>query len=201
MLACGSNRCNKLALDPADRPYSAVERNIDKSPERPSSAISGSSASTASATSSSGTVDISVFTAITVSPLCGERVSGIAMGTSHTAMLTDKGQCYTVGSNAFGQLGYERDSALKGPMLVKGLDGKHVEIVQCGDTFTTAITSGGHVYTWGKGKRGRLGRDSEEDCFQPTLVPFEDHHTVQSVCCSHGHTLMACKSLTSAASR
>ena len=49
------------------------------------------------------------------------------------------------------------------------------------------------MYTWGKGKRGRLGRDSEEDCFQPTLVPFEDHHMVQSVCCSHGHTLMACK--------
>ena len=142
MLACGSNRCNKLALDLTDRPSSAVERNSDKLTDKPSSAISHSSSSTASSISASGAVDISVFTAVTVSPLCGETVSGIAMGTSHTAMLTEKGHCYTVGSNAFGQLGYQRDSALKGPLLVRGLDGKHVEIVQCGDTFTTAITSG-----------------------------------------------------------
>ncbi|XP_062509330.1 serine/threonine-protein kinase Nek8-like isoform X2 [Corticium candelabrum] len=198
ILACGSNRCNKLALDQSDRPSSALELKTGKS-EKPFSASSQSSFP--AATSVSASEDVSTFTAVTVAPLCGERVTSIAMGTSHTAVLSEKGQCFTVGSNAFGQLGYRRDAALKGPQLVRALDGKRVDLVQCGDTFTVAVTSGGHVYTWGKGKRGRLGRESEEDCFEPTLVPFEDHHTVQSVCCSHGHTLMACKSLTSAASR
>lgn len=143
VLACGSNRCNKLALDRTDRPASAVVLPSDEKAEKPSSALSRSSSPAATAVSAVGAVeDISSFTAVTVAPIGGEKVSGIAMGTSHTAMLTVKGQCFTVGSNAFGQLGYRRESALKGPQLVNGLDGKHVELVQCGDTFTVAIASG-----------------------------------------------------------
>ncbi|XP_065833929.1 serine/threonine-protein kinase Nek8-like isoform X2 [Oscarella lobularis] len=162
LFACGSNRCNKLGLD-----------------KKSESATSGL------------VEDVLNFTLVTVPPLDVQKVKAVAMGTSHTAILTEKGECLTMGSNSFGQLGYRRDAALKGPQPLAAFSAKTIDLVQCGDTFVVAITSDGEVYTWGKGKRGRLGRALEEDCFEPTPVPFDARYAVESLCCSHGHTLMA----------
>ncbi len=29
------------------------------------------------------------------------------------------------------------------------------------------------MYSWGRGRRGRLGRDTSEDVFETQLIPFE----------------------------
>ncbi len=47
------------------------------------------------------------------------------------------------------------------------------------------------MYSWGSGRRGRLGRDCTEDVFEPQLVPFEHpSHSVQGVDSSHSVTLL-----------
>lgn len=46
--------------------------------------------------------------------------------------------------------------------------------------------AGGELYSWGRGSRGRLGRETEEDSFEPRPVPFEHSQSVHDVDCSQG---------------
>ena len=54
----------------------------------------------------------------------------------------EKGECYTCGSNSFGQLGFPTGASDSRPCLVKSLEGKIITDIACGDTFTVAVTAG-----------------------------------------------------------
>ena len=56
-------------------------------------------------------------------------------------------------------------------------------------THTHAHTDG-EVWCWGKGNRGRLGRELEEDSADPQPVAFEHRQIVQSLACSHAVTML-----------
>lgn len=120
-------------------------------------------------------------------------VTAISMGTSHTAVLLDDGQCFTFGSNAFGQLGYERKTSTRLPQCVESLIDENIVHIACGDTFTVAVSNNNKVFTWGKGARGRLGSGTEEDCVLPNEISLPLQLTVLSVSCSHSSTLLCGK--------
>jgi len=161
LLACGSNRCNKLALDTDDQ-----------------------------------TVDEShTLKPITAKPVMAEPVKAVTMGTSHTAVLTTSGKCLTFGSNSFGQLGYEREGSSREPRIVRALENKKLTFVSCGDTFTVAVSNDKDVFTWGKGARGRLGGQSEDNCSTPKCVALPEKLKVLSVSCSHSTTMVCGKVL------
>lgn len=42
--------------------------------------------------------------------------------------------------------------------------------VACGGAHSAAITAGGRLLTWGKGRYGRLGHGDSEDQFKPKMV-------------------------------
>uniref|UniRef100_A0A8D2IIS6 non-specific serine/threonine protein kinase n=1 Tax=Varanus komodoensis TaxID=61221 RepID=A0A8D2IIS6_VARKO len=116
ILACGSNRYNKLGLDgipPQGEPAPAeqVEEALAFSPARSS-------------------------------PLSEEAVVWADIGTAHSAVVTASGQCYTVGSNQHGQLGPLSCRASRAPYLVEGLQGVRVVMVGCGDAFTVVVGAG-----------------------------------------------------------
>lgn len=48
------------------------------------------------------------------------------------------------------------------PRLVETLQGKGVVEIACGGAHSAAITSSGELYTWGKGRYGRLGHGDSE---------------------------------------
>ena len=54
----------------------------------------------------------------------------------------EKGECYTCGSNSFGQLGFPKGASDSRPCLVKSLEAKIIIDIACGDTFTVAVTAG-----------------------------------------------------------
>ena len=54
----------------------------------------------------------------------------------------DDGVLYTVGSNSFHQLGYQREDNSINPQRVIALKNKVIIDVGCGDTFTVAVTEG-----------------------------------------------------------
>jgi alpha-tubulin suppressor-like RCC1 family protein len=56
------------------------------------------------------------------------------------------------------------------PRVVETLRGKEVVDIACGGAHSAAITSTGEVYTWGKGRYGRLGHGDSEDQLKPKLV-------------------------------
>jgi len=161
LLACGSNRCNKLALD-------SNGQNVDES---------------------------QTLTPITTQLVTAEPVKAVTMGTSHTAILTASGKCLTFGSNSFGQLGYDREGASREPQVVQALENKKLTFVSCGDTFTVAVSNNREVFSWGKGARGRLGQQSDEDCSTPKCVPLPLKLKVLSLSCSHSVTMLCGKVL------
>ena len=156
LLACGSNRCNKLALD-------CKGQTIDESNK---------------------------FLPIAAECLASEAIHSVAMGTSHTAVITSKNQCFTFGSNSFGQLGYHREGASREPRRVTALETRELTTVACGDTFTVAVSLENEVFIWGKGSRGRLGLGSEDDHPEPKQVPIPTRIKVLSACSSHSSTII-----------
>ena len=56
--------------------------------------------------------------------------------------ILDDGVLYTVGSNSFSQLGYQREDNTMIPQRVLALEDKFITYVGCGDTFTVAVTEG-----------------------------------------------------------
>lgn len=62
--------------------------------------------------------------------------------------------------------GYDR------PKLIEALQGFEVEQIACGGAHSACITSSGQLFTWGKGRYGRLGHGDSEDQLTPRLVCF-----------------------------
>ncbi|XP_074641765.1 serine/threonine-protein kinase Nek8-like [Tubulanus polymorphus] len=118
------------------------------------------------------------------------KTKSVAIGTSHTAVVTECGQCYTFGSNQFGQLGHDNPY----PSIVPTLPTEDITMVSCGDTFTTAVTNDGKIYSWGKKSRGRLGRGNE-NITTPSEVklPVKEIFVVVDMSSSHSSTLAATK--------
>ncbi|KAL6047563.1 hypothetical protein STEG23_007674 [Scotinomys teguina] len=171
VLACGSNRFNKLGLDHISLeeepvPHHQVEEALS-------------------------------FTPLASAPLDQESLLCVDLGTAHSAAVTASGDCYTFGSNQHGQLGTSTRRVSRAPCQVQGLEGIKMVTVACGDAFTVAIGAEGEVYSWGKGARGRLGR-RDEDAGLPRPVQLDETHpyVVTSVSCCHGNTLLAVRLVT-----
>ena len=56
-------------------------------------------------------------------------------------------------------------------MLVKGLEGKKITHVSCGNQHTIAMDEDGLVYVWGYNGYCRLGLGNQQDVLIPKIVP------------------------------
>ncbi|XP_063002477.1 serine/threonine-protein kinase Nek8 [Elgaria multicarinata webbii] len=168
ILACGSNRYNKLGLDRVSAQGEAFDADQVE--------------------------EALVFSPARSPPLSEEAIVWADIGTAHSAVITASGRCYALGSNQHGQLGPISCRASRAPYLVEGLQAIKVTMVGCGDAFTVVVGADGEVYTWGKSARGRLGRKDEETRSPRPVLLDEGHPSlVASVSCCHGSTLLTVK--------
>ncbi|KAL6746527.1 regulator of chromosome condensation 1/beta-lactamase-inhibitor protein II, partial [Haematococcus lacustris] len=96
-----------------------------------------------------------------------------ACGTRHAALISRAGELYTWGYGAVGSLGHGSLLSQATPRRVEGRWVKsHESVVAAAssDTCTAAVTSGGSLYTWGKGLGGQLGHGTAALSCQPRLV-------------------------------
>jgi alpha-tubulin suppressor-like RCC1 family protein len=114
------------------------------------------------------------------------NVARVAMGHSHSAVVTTDGDVYTFGYCNNGVLGHnEKDVSRFEPTLVEYFRENNIVVkdVVVGENHTAALTENGEVYTWGFGGKslnplvnlfapscGALGLGSNQDRLVPTLV-------------------------------
>ena len=78
---------------------------------------------------------------------------------------------------------------------MESLRGKEVVDIAAGGAHSACITLAGELYTWGKGRYGRLGHGDSDDQARPKLVRLQCsllHLFVQLYACMHG-TCMFCQ--------
>ncbi|KAL0414302.1 UNVERIFIED_CONTAM: PH, RCC1 and FYVE domains-containing protein 1 [Sesamum radiatum] len=109
-----------------------------------------------------------------------------------TVALTSSGHVFTMGNNAYGQLGNPQSDG-KLPSLVQDrLVGEFAEQISAGADHIAVLTSRGEVFTWGRGANGRLGHGDAEDRNVPTLVEaLKDKH-VRNIACGSSYTASIC---------
>lgn len=113
-------------------------------------------------------VDVSESGALT-----GITVVGAATGANHTLAVGSNGHVYAWGENGAGELGNNSTVASTVPVDISAtgiLSGISVREVSAGPGFSMAVSSNGHVYTWGLNVNGQLGDNSVTDSHVPIDV-------------------------------
>lgn len=72
------------------------------------------------------------------------------------------------------------------PRIIDAVCGKSIVDISCGGSHSAAITSSGELYTWGKGRYGRLGHGDGEDQLFPKRVEAFQGYRVIDVACGSG---------------
>ncbi|GAA6059089.1 hypothetical protein JCM10212_002060 [Sporobolomyces blumeae] len=95
-----------------------------------------------------------------------------AAGRGHTVLVTDKGEAWTAGWNAYGQCGHD-DEHVSSFKRVKG-DLVHEKVVQasCGIAHSLFLTASGRVYAVGTGEKGVLGNGKTGEHIAASRVLF-----------------------------
>lgn len=78
------------------------------------------------------------------------------------------------------------------PRVIEALRGKSIVDIACGGSHSACITSSGELYTWGKGRYGRLGHGDSEDQVLPKLVEALRGQRVVDVACGSGDAQTLC---------
>lgn len=84
--------------------------------------------------------------------------------------MTAEGGVYSWGEGEDGKLGHGNRVQYDRPKLISALAGIEITHIACGGAHSACITAAGQLYTWGKGRYGRLGHGDSEDQLIPKLV-------------------------------
>jgi hypothetical protein len=84
-------------------------------------------------------------------------VHSIASGDFHMLAVGHDGSVYSWGYNCDGQAGQASLVNLRTPKRIERLDDQQIVAVECGASWSVAITQQGHVFAWGYGDGGWLG--------------------------------------------
>lgn len=93
-------------------------------------------------------------------------------GQHHTLVVTNDNKCFAIGRTNYGRLGLgdTTEEVIDKLTPIDALDKLNVELLECGECCSFAVTSDGKVYSWGMGSNQQLGLGSDEDQLVPTLL-------------------------------
>ncbi|TYZ64576.1 hypothetical protein PybrP1_001487 [[Pythium] brassicae (nom. inval.)] len=124
-----------------------------------------------------------------VESLKGLQVRQVACGSRHTVVLLENRDVYTWGDKENGVSGHgETEGQQYLPSSLEELRGKSVKQISACGFHTAALTDAGEVYTFGDGKFGRLGHNSERNQAVARFVDGLADKRVRQVACGGFHT-------------
>ncbi|XP_047031157.1 probable E3 ubiquitin-protein ligase HERC2 [Helicoverpa zea] len=113
-------------------------------------------------------------------------------GGKHCLALSADGDVYSWGEGEDGKLGHGNRVSYDRPKLITALSGLEVVAIACGGAHSACLTARGRIYTWGKGRYGRLGHGDSEDQLVPKLVDALSSYRVVDVACGSGDAQTLC---------
>lgn len=127
-----------------------------------------------------------------VSVLERKVVTSIAVAKHHTLLCTSNGECYSMGSNRYGQLGVAGIDTQPLPKKIANLRGRFIISVAAANKHSAAVSSSGDVFTWGANTLGQLGYGTSDSITNvtPRLVEAMKGRTVLAVAAAKRHTLV-----------
>jgi len=104
------------------------------------------------------------------------NIKAVVCGSAHSLFLSEFGEVFSCGSNAFGALGYTLTGSdhQDTPKFIEKLN-KSIKQIACGLNHSMALTvyrEKGMVFTFGRGREGQLGIGKCEDITLPRNVNF-----------------------------
>ncbi|CAD6227584.1 GSCOCG00001264001-RA-CDS [Cotesia congregata] len=113
-------------------------------------------------------------------------------GGKHCLALSSEGHVYSWGEGDDGKLGHGNRISYDRPKLIEALLGTEIVDIACGGHHSAAVTSAGLLYTWGKGRYGRLGHGDSDDQTKPKLVAALQDYKAVDVACGSGDAQTLC---------
>ncbi|GAB6032349.1 RCC1 and BTB domain-containing protein 2 [Chamberlinius hualienensis] len=107
-----------------------------------------------------------------INELCNKNIKHFAYGTGpHVLALTNAGEVYSWGYNAYYQTGIETTSSNISPILISAnlLPKKVIEIA-CGSNHSLALTQDGEVFSWGSNNYGQCGHNTTQTQKTPRKI-------------------------------
>ncbi|XP_032437941.1 secretion-regulating guanine nucleotide exchange factor isoform X3 [Xiphophorus hellerii] len=127
-------------------------------------------------------------------PVLNHRVTNVACGWDFTLFLTDSGQLFACGSNAFGQLGVGQTVTHSSELLAVEVLKEPIVSVAAGLRHSLAVSASGSVYQWGTGLFNHAKRalsphpvPSHLNSKLPCPVPGLGHRKAQLVTAGSAH--------------
>ena len=126
----------------------------------------------------------------------GETIIHISLGDRHASALTSTGRVFMWGWNVFGQLGDNTTIDQSTPAEITsefGLTaGETVISISLGEFHSSALTSTGRIFTWGRNLYGQLGDGTTTNQSSPKAITSEFDLTsgelIVSIVAGDGHT-------------
>uniref|UniRef100_A0A3B3YFA5 HECT-type E3 ubiquitin transferase n=1 Tax=Poecilia mexicana TaxID=48701 RepID=A0A3B3YFA5_9TELE len=119
------------------------------------------------------------------------RKVAVNSGGKHCLALSSEGEVYSWGEAEDGKLGHGNRPCDR-PRVIESLRGVEVVDIAAGGAHSACITASGELFTWGKGRYGRLGHGDSEDQLKPKLVDALQGHRVIDVACGSGDAQTLC---------
>jgi len=127
----------------------------------------------------------------------GELVIFTATDYGHTGSITNTGRVFTWGMNNDGQLGIGTTVYKYTPQDITAnfnlAEGETIVSLSFGWYFSSALSSEGRVFTWGRGTDGRIGDGTLSDSYLPNDITanfnLAEGETITSIAVSDTHVL------------
>ncbi|XP_015113813.1 E3 ubiquitin-protein ligase HERC2 [Diachasma alloeum] len=113
-------------------------------------------------------------------------------GGKHCLALSSEGHVYSWGEGDDGKLGHGNRMSYDRPKLVEALLGTEIVDIACGGHHSAAVSGAGLLYTWGKGRYGRLGHGDSDDQTKPKIVAALQDYKAVDVACGSGDAQTLC---------
>jgi len=125
-----------------------------------------------------------------IDSLPGSKIYMTTAGYAHAVAVTETGEIFSWGNNAFGQLGFRNVSVdFTLPSKVSSLADTRIVYVCAGFAHTIAVTDQGVVYGWGSNGKGQLGLEGFTATYSPTVIIGLMGKKVTRVSCGYDFTV------------